>query len=71
MINDSNRMTIKAVDWTYQRGAFELVGEYAHASIERDGSFQGDWRLPIAIHYNGDMLGLLYRTKIPLHAAVP
>jgi hypothetical protein len=35
--NDSNRMTIKAFDWTYQRGPFELVGEYAHASIERDG----------------------------------
>ena len=35
--SDSNRMTIKAVDWTYQRGAFELVGEYAHASIEREG----------------------------------
>jgi hypothetical protein len=35
--NDSNRMTIKALDWTYQKGPFELVGEYAHASIERDG----------------------------------
>ena len=35
--NDSNRMTIKAFDWTYQKGPFELVGEYAHASIERDG----------------------------------
>ncbi len=34
---DSNRMTIKAFDWTYQKGPFELVGEYAHASIERDG----------------------------------
>ncbi len=37
--SDQNRMTIKAVDWTYQRGAFELVGEYGHASIERDGFF--------------------------------
>ncbi len=35
--DDSNRMTIKAFDWTYQKGPFELVGEYAHASIERDG----------------------------------
>ncbi|MDP6925369.1 MAG: hypothetical protein R2568_09140 [Candidatus Scalindua sp.] len=35
--SDSNRMTIKAIDWTYQRGAFELVGEYGHASIEREG----------------------------------
>ncbi len=35
---DQNRMTIKALDWTYQRGPFELVGEYAHASIERDGT---------------------------------
>jgi hypothetical protein len=35
--DDSNRMTIKALDWTYQRGPFELVGEYAHASIQRDG----------------------------------
>ena len=35
--SDSNRMTIKAVDWTYQRGGFELVGEYAHASIQREG----------------------------------
>ena len=40
-IDDSNenRMTIKAFDWTYQRGPFELVGEYAHASIDRDGVF--------------------------------
>ncbi|ODS30262.1 MAG: hypothetical protein SCARUB_04627 [Candidatus Scalindua rubra] len=40
-IDDSNenRMTIKALDWTYQRGPFELVGEYGHASIERDGVF--------------------------------
>jgi hypothetical protein len=40
-IDDSNenRMTIKAFDWTYQRGPFELVGEYAHASIDRDGIF--------------------------------
>lgn len=37
--SDSNRMTIKAFDWTYQRGPFELVGEYGHASIERDGLF--------------------------------
>ncbi|MBS1259104.1 MAG: hypothetical protein MAG551_02170 [Candidatus Scalindua arabica] len=38
-IDDSNenRMTIKALDWTYQRGPFELVGEYSHASIDRDG----------------------------------
>jgi hypothetical protein len=34
---NENRMTIKAFDWTYQRGPFELVGEYGHASIERDG----------------------------------
>ena len=34
---NENRMTIKALDWTYQRGPFELVGEYGHASIERDG----------------------------------
>ena len=36
---NENRMTIKALDWTYQRGPFELVGEYGHASIERDGLF--------------------------------
>ena len=35
---DQNRMTIKAIDWTYQKGAFELVGEYGHASIQRDGT---------------------------------
>jgi hypothetical protein len=35
--HDSNRMTIKAFDWTYQKGPFELVGEYAHASIQREG----------------------------------
>jgi hypothetical protein len=52
---DSNRMTIKAVDWTYQRGAFELVGEYAHASIERDGKL-GDGT-EISDTYNGDMWG--------------
>jgi hypothetical protein len=35
---DQNRMTIAALDWTYQRGGFELVGEYAYASIEREGT---------------------------------
>ena len=50
-----SRMTIKAVDWTYQRGAFELVGEYAHASIERDdGDVNG---IPKSDLYNGDMWG--------------
>ncbi|KHE93666.1 MAG: hypothetical protein K8F52_06030 [Candidatus Scalindua rubra] len=53
--HSSNRMTIKAVDWTYQRGAFELVGEYAHASIERDGNF--DAVTPNSDKYNGDMWG--------------
>ncbi|MFV1976954.1 MAG: hypothetical protein ACC651_14500, partial [Candidatus Scalindua sp.] len=53
--HDSNRMTIKALDWTYQRGAFELVGEYAHASIERDGNFDAD--TPNSAVYNGDMWG--------------
>ena len=52
---DSNRMTIKAVDWTYQRGAFELVGEYAHASIERNGKL--DNGTEISDTYNGDMWG--------------
>ncbi len=51
----SNRMTIKAVDWTYQRGAFELVGEYAHASIERDGNLDAD--TPNSEEYNGDSWG--------------
>ncbi len=51
----SNRMTIKAVDWTYQRGAFELVGEYAHASIERDGIASDG--TPNSLNYNGDMWG--------------
>jgi hypothetical protein len=51
----SNRMTIKAVDWTYQRGAFELVGEYAHASIERDGNLDAD--TPNSEVYNGDSWG--------------
>ncbi|GAX61724.1 hypothetical protein SCALIN_C27_0119 [Candidatus Scalindua japonica] len=51
----SNRMTIKAVDWTYQRGAFEFVGEYAHSSIERDGKhFDGRDNSNV---YNGDMWG--------------
>jgi hypothetical protein len=51
----SNRMTIKAFDWTYQRGPFELVGEYAHASIERDGLLvTGTER---SAEYNGDMWG--------------
>ena len=51
----SNRMTIKAVVWTYQRGAFELVGEYAHSSIERDGNFDAD--TPNSDKYNGDSWG--------------
>jgi hypothetical protein len=57
--SDSNRMTIKAVDWTYQRGAFELVGEYAHSSIEREGSFV-DKEGNISANsdkYNGDSWG--------------
>jgi hypothetical protein len=50
-----SKMAIKAVDWTYQRGAFELVGEYAHASIERDrGDVEGT---PKSDLYNGDMWG--------------
>lgn len=53
--HDSNRMTIKAVDWTYQRGAFELVGEYAHSSIERDGNFTAT--TTNSDTYNGDMWG--------------
>ncbi|MCP4000213.1 MAG: hypothetical protein GY727_04800, partial [Gammaproteobacteria bacterium] len=53
--HSSNRMTIKAVDWTYQRGAFELVGEYAHSSIERDGDY--DATTPNSDKYNGDMWG--------------
>ena len=32
-----NRLTIMALDWTYQKGPFELVGEMAHASFDRDG----------------------------------
>jgi hypothetical protein len=49
-------MTIKAFDWTYQRGPFELVGEYAHASIERDGLlFVGGTAR--SAEYNGDMWG--------------
>lgn len=32
-----NRLTITALDWTYQRGPFELVGEMAHAHFDRDG----------------------------------
>ena len=34
--NNDNRLTIAAFDWTYQRGAFEFVGEMARAYIERD-----------------------------------
>jgi hypothetical protein len=57
--SDSNRMTIKAVDWTYQRGAFELVGEYAHSSIEREGSFvDKDGNISAnSDEYNGDSWG--------------
>lgn len=32
-----NRQTIMALDWTYQRGAFELVGEMAKTIVDRDG----------------------------------
>ncbi len=53
--HNSNRLTIKAVDWTYQRGAFELVGEYAHASIERDGKLNATTEN--SAQYNGDMWG--------------
>jgi hypothetical protein len=53
--HDSNRLTIKAFDWTYQRGPFELVGEYAHASIERDGLLKVGTEN--SAEYNGDMWG--------------
>ena len=53
--HDSNRLTIKAFDWTYQKGPFELVGEYAHASIEREGAFDNDTENSAL--YNGDMWG--------------
>jgi hypothetical protein len=53
--HDSNRLTIKALDWTYQKGPFELVGEYAHASIERDGAFDNDTENSAL--FNGDMWG--------------
>jgi hypothetical protein len=53
--HNSNRMTIKAFDWTYQKGPFELVGEYAHASIERDGLLNADTEN--SAKFNGDMWG--------------
>ncbi len=34
--NNDNRLTIAAFDWTYQRGAYEFVGEIARDYIERD-----------------------------------
>lgn len=34
--NNDNRLTIAAFDWTYQKGAFEFVGEIARDYIERD-----------------------------------
>ena len=33
-----NRLTIAALDWTYQRGPFEVVGEIASAMYDRDGT---------------------------------
>ncbi|MDR4504958.1 MAG: hypothetical protein MRK01_09245 [Candidatus Scalindua sp.] len=33
-----NRQTIVALDWTYQKGAFELVGEMAKTMTDRDGT---------------------------------
>ncbi|MCP5003049.1 MAG: hypothetical protein GY941_03730 [Planctomycetes bacterium] len=33
-----NRQTIMALDWTYQKGAFELVGEIAKTMTDRDGT---------------------------------
>ncbi len=36
-----NRLTILALDWTYQRGPFELVGEMGHSNFEREGSSLG------------------------------
>ena len=32
-----NTLAIYAVDWTLQKGPFELIGEYAVANIEREG----------------------------------
>jgi len=32
-----DRLPITALDWTYQKGAFELVGEMAYAMFDRDG----------------------------------
>ena len=55
--SDQNRMTIKAVDWTYQRGGFELVGEYGHASIEREGTF-ADSTTQKSDRMAGDMWGV-------------
>lgn len=34
--NNDNRLTIAAIDWAYQKGPFELVGELARDYIERD-----------------------------------
>jgi hypothetical protein len=38
----SNRLTILALDWTYQRGPFELVGEMGHSNFEREGNVLGE-----------------------------
>ena len=54
--HDSNRMTIKALDWTYQRGGFEFVGEYAHASIQREG-YMEDGTTMKSDRMAGDMWG--------------
>jgi len=41
-IDERNRdlLTITALDWTYQRGPFEVVGEVAHAMYDRDGTVE-------------------------------
>ncbi|MGR3173714.1 MAG: hypothetical protein ACUZ8N_03860 [Candidatus Scalindua sp.] len=58
---NENRMTIKALDWTYQRGPFELVGEYGHASIERDGLLEdGSQKSDVMA---GDMWGYYIEPK--------
>ena len=43
---NGNRLTILAADWTYQRGAFEFVGEMAHASFDRDGTTVASTKAP-------------------------
>ncbi len=56
-VDAARRLTIAAVDWSYDLGDVSLIGEYAHARIEIPASLQGLF----AERQQGVYLQLMYR----------